>query len=84
MRILIAALLLAAATPALSDETKGEILAFDRQAKIIVMTDKTIWPLPAALEVPGDLAHGDLVHIDFTSDGDNGVISVDKITRLGS
>lgn len=82
MRTLLAALVLAVATPALADETTGVILAFDRQADVIVMTDKTVWQLNAKTLIPADLAAGDTVKMEFTSAGDDGVISVDKLTKM--
>ena len=81
MRILLAAALLAAATPALADSTTGVILAFDRQADVIVMEDKTIWQLNPTTLIPADLAAGDRITIEFTSAGDDGVRSVDALVK---
>lgn len=69
------------ATPALADETSGTVLAFDRQAHVIVMEDKTVWPLTDKTLVSDDLVAGDIITIVFTSDGDNGVVSVDSVTK---
>jgi hypothetical protein len=83
MRLFIAAAaLLAVATPALADETTGTIVAFDRQADIIVMGDKTIWQLNPNTLIPADLGAGDTIKIEFTSTGDDGVKSVDKLTKM--
>ena len=82
MRVLIAATLLAIATPVLADETTGEVLAYDRVDHILVLMDKTVWELPATLELPADLAKGDRIHIDFTEEGDAGIVSIEKITRV--
>jgi hypothetical protein len=38
-------LIVCAAFPTFADETTGKIQAFDRFARIIVMTDKTVWQL---------------------------------------
>ena len=81
MRILIAAALLAAATPAIADQTTGTILAFDRQADIIVMADKTIWQLNPKTLIPADLAAGDTVTIVFTSTGENGIGEVTELKK---
>lgn len=70
------------ATPALADDTTGVILAFDRQADVIVMVDRTVWQLPVGLLIPTDLAAGDTVKITFTSAGENGIGSVDKLEKL--
>ena len=81
MRILFAVALLAAATPALADTTTGTIVAFDRQADVIVMGDKTIWQLNPNTLIPADLAAGDTITIEFTSTGDDGVRSVDALVK---
>jgi hypothetical protein len=82
MRTLIAALLIATAAPAFADTTTGTIVAFDRQADIIVMGDKTIWQLNPDTLIPADLAAGDTVTIEFTSTGDDGVKSVDALKKM--
>lgn len=81
MRTLLAAAILAVATPALADTTTGTVLAFDRQADIIVMGDKTIWKLNPDTLIPADLAAGDTITIEFTSTGDDGVKSVDALVK---
>lgn len=80
MRILIAAALLAAATPALADTANGTVFAYDAKANILVLDDKTIWQLGANTIVPDMLTPGDKIIIDFTSAGDDGIASVEKIT----
>lgn len=82
MRILLAAALLATATPALADETSGVIVAFDRVANVLVLEDSTVWTLSAALALPENLVAGEKVHIVYTSEGDNGVKSVDAVHRM--
>lgn len=77
----LSAALLLTALPALADTTTGTILAFDRQADVIVMTDKTIWQLNPKTLIPADLAAGDTVKITFTSLGDDGVASVDALEK---
>ena len=79
MRILFAAALLAAATPALADTTAGTVFAYDAKTGVLVMEDKTIWHLGADTIRPEDLADGDKVVIDFTSAGDDGVASIEAI-----
>ncbi len=80
MRILIAAAVLAA-TPVFADETTGTVLAFDRQADVIIMDDKTVWQLNPETRIPADLAAGDTITINFTSVGDDGVASVDELVK---
>lgn len=70
------------AGPALADSTTGTILAFDRQADVIVMEDKTVWQLGAKTLIPADLAAGDTVTITYTSAGDNGIATVDKLEKM--
>ncbi|MDH3264349.1 MAG: hypothetical protein OEM24_10150 [Paracoccaceae bacterium] len=83
MRRLIALLpFLAIATPVLADETTGEIVAFDRVARIIVLTDNTVWQFGEATELSADLVAGDEVRIVFTSAGDSGVGSISSVTRV--
>jgi hypothetical protein len=83
MRRLIALIpFLAIATPVLADETTGEILAFDRVARVIVLTDNTVWQLGEATMTSDDLGAGDEVTIVFTSAGDSGVGSISSVTRV--
>lgn len=81
MRALLIALPLVLATPALADETSGTILAFDRAAKVIVLDDKTIWPIGDKTEVSDDLVAGDKVTILYVGGGDSGVASITSILR---
>lgn len=81
MRALLIALPLLLATPVLADETAGTVLAFDRVAKIIVLDDKTIWPVGEATEVTADLVAGDKVKIIYVGGGDAGVASITSILR---
>lgn len=83
MRILLATVFaLAAASPVLADESSGEILAYDRKANVIVLTDKTVWTIPAELELPADLVQGDKVQFEFTQKGDEGITAISKIERI--
>ena len=80
--LLAAAVILVIATPSFADSTTGKILAFDRQADVIVMSDKTVWQLTPSTLIPADLAAGDTVKMTFTSFGDDGVASVDKLEKM--
>jgi hypothetical protein len=79
---LLSAALGLAAVPALADQSQGTILAFDRLAHVIVLTDKTVWNLPADMALPGDLAQGDEVSFDFESGGENGMVKIKSMERL--
>lgn len=85
MRILSAAAMAAVFTlPALSaqaDETSGQVLAYDRKAGILVLTDKTVWELAPDLLVPADLGHGDMVRLEYSSAGEDGLETIDALTR---
>lgn len=81
MRALLIALSLILATPVLADETTGTILAFDRVAKIVMLEDKTIWPLGEGTEVAADLVAGDKVKIIYVGGGDAGVAGITSILR---
>lgn len=82
--LLFSAALSLVAVPAFADQTEGLILAFDRQANTIVLTDHTVWRLPSDLAIPVDLSQGDRVYIEFTSDGDNGVKAINELQRLAA
>ena len=81
MRALLIACLCLSAAPAFADETAGTVLAYDRVAKIVVLDDKTIWPVGEATEVTADLVAGDKVKIIYVGGGDAGVASITSILR---
>ena len=74
---------IALAAPAAADSLDGTVLAHDRVANVLVLTDKTVWPL-ATLTQPleGDLAAGDRIEIDYDSNEDDGVQVIHSVTRL--
>ena len=72
------------AVPAYADETEGHVMAFDRVANIIVLTDKTVWQIGADVPVPADLASGDRVLLDFASEGETGVTAITALHRLAA
>jgi hypothetical protein len=78
---LIAALSIAAAVPAFADETQGKIVAFDRVAHILVLSDMTVWTLDPALTVPENLAAGDTIEIVYEGKADDGIGAVTALTR---
>ena len=85
MRLLPLALAaLIAATPALADSTTGTIAAYDRQANVIVMKDKTIWRLAPETLVPANLEAGDVVRIEYASNGDSGWGKILSLTKVES
>ena len=83
MRIILGAVLaVAAALPVFADETEGHVLAYDRQAGIIVLTDKTVWSVPGEITLPADLGRGDRVLFEYDAAGEDGLTEVNAITRL--
>lgn len=85
MRICLAAALAASiAFPALADETEGHVLAFDRKAGVIVLTDKTVWEVPGAISLPADLGRGDRVLFEYESEGEDGLTAITAMTRLAT
>lgn len=82
MRRLTLVIALVLGTPALADETEGEILAYDRLANLIVMRDRTVWQLGAEVTVPADLKSGDRVRLVFRAAGEDGVTGVDSLERI--
>ncbi len=81
MRHLTALLFLALASPALADETSGEILAYDRVANVIVLSDKTVYQLSDKTQVSEDLLAGDAVTIVYVGGGDAGIGAVTSVLR---
>lgn len=83
MRSVYAAALAAfIAVPAIADETEGLVLAYDRQASVLILSDYTAWELPSDLLVPSDLRAGDRVMIEYQSAGEDGLVMIDALTRL--
>ncbi len=83
MRSVIAAALAALiAVPAMADETQGVVLAFDRQANVLILTDFTAWEIPAEIEVPSELQAGEQVKIVYETAGEDGLVKIDVLTRI--
>lgn len=82
MRALLLAVAIFAAAPALADETTGTILAFDRVAGLLVFEDKTVWQIADSVEVPEDLVAGDRIRVVYTTAGEDGLTSIDSLTRV--
>lgn len=80
---LLAFILSIGATCALAaDIAVGTVLAFDRDAKTLVLTDRTVWSLAnSSGAVPGNLAAGDRVQFSYESDED-GVANILEINVI--
>ena len=84
MRVILAAALLAAASPSFADTTSGTVQGFDAAKKALTLTDKTVWILPADTVLPDNLATGDRIEIVYTSQADNGWAKIVRIAKVGS
>lgn len=82
--ILAVALAAIAAVPAIADEAGGLVLAYDRQAGVIVLQDLTVWELPEGLDVPTDLGAGDRVMFTYESAGEDGMTELSTLERLAT
>ena len=75
-------LLTAAHLASAGDVTEGAILALDRKARTLALTDRSIWPLELMVSsLPGDLKAGDRVRIDYESD-EEGISKINEIRLL--
>ena len=80
--ILLPALLFASSQAAAEDISQGTILALDRKARVMVLTDRTVWPLETAKSgVPVGLIAGNRVEIRYESD-ESGVTAINEIRLL--
>lgn len=76
----LSALAALVAAPALADTVTDTVLAFDRQAKIIVLEDKTVFTLVEGdAAAPDGLKAGDVVTITFESLGEDGYGVIEMI-----
>ena len=80
--VLMTALLSAAPQTFASDATDGTILALDRKAGLLVMTDRSVWSLEALKSpLPQELKAGDRVEIRYQSD-EEGIGDIEQIRLL--
>lgn len=80
--LLASAFLLSASQVYAKDVADGTILAFDRKARILIFTDKTVWPLEKmAGELSEILKAGDRIQIIYDADeeGVDKIYSIEKI-----
>lgn len=84
LSIVLLAVLLIHLLQAHADITGGTVLALDREARMMVLTDRTVWPLELMESaVPGGLKAGDRVGIEYESD-EEGVSVIRSIRLLSS
>ena len=78
----IATLSLAITGGANAGEVTGTVLAYDRVDGVLVLTDKSSFPLDVATtDIPTTLSAGDRVTIEFEGD-ESGITSINGITIL--
>lgn len=79
--ILFGFLLISVAAPvAAQDISQGTVLAFDRKANILVLTDRSVFPLEKLEgEPPAGLASGDRVELRYDSNEDDGITKIFSI-----
>lgn len=80
MRILFAAAMLLAASPAAANTADGTVLSYDARTRTLVLDNKTVWHLGTDTIVPPSLAPGDRITLDYTYIGNSGAVSVEAIT----
>lgn len=78
--ILTAAMLLTALQAFAQDMSEGTILAYDRKANVLILTDRSVFPLEKLTsEPPENLKAGDRIHIDYDSNEDDGITAIYSI-----
>ena len=74
-------LLLVAAPVIAQDISEGTVLAYDRKANILVLTDRSVFPLDKLVgTMPPDLKSGDRVELKYDSNEDDGITKIHSIT----
>jgi cold shock CspA family protein len=69
-------------TSGAADVSTGTVLVLDRKARILVLTDRTVWTLSVMKsDLPTGLKAGDRVEIDYESD-EEGVSAINSITIM--
>jgi hypothetical protein len=82
-QFLLALTLATAATSALAaDIAVGTVLAYDREAQTLVLTDRSVWSLAqVSAAIPGNLASGARVQFSYESD-ENAVADILQINVI--
>lgn len=82
LSLVLAGSVMISAPAGASDISQGTIIAFDRKANTLVLTDRTVWRLEDLKGVlPDGLKAGDRVEIHYQSD-EEGISSIDSINLL--
>lgn len=65
-----------------ADLVEGVVLAFDRVANVVVLTDKSVWSLETLVQpAPADLQAGDRIEIRYESNEDDGIKVIHSIAK---
>lgn len=82
--LLAAALITAPTLPVrAADLIEGTLLAYDRKANVIVLSDKSVWTLQNLEKpLPENLAAGERIEISYESNEDDGLRVIHGVKRL--
>ena len=65
------------------DITEAKVLAYDRKANVLVLTDRSVFPLEKMESaVPEGLKAGDRVEIQYDSHEDDGIVAIHSIKLI--
>lgn len=78
--ILTAAMLLTSFHVFAQDISEGTVLAYDRKANVLILTDRSVFPLEKLTSAaPDNLKAGDRVNIQYDSNEDDGITAIHSI-----
>lgn len=67
--------------PVLADSVVGQVKSFDPATQVLILDDMSSWSLKdGGFSAPEGLAAGQIVTIDFTTNGDNGFGKINAIS----
>ena len=67
--------------PVLADSVVGQVKSFDPVTQVLVLDDMSSWSLKdGGLAAPDGLTAGQIVTIDFTTNGDNGFGKINAVS----
>ena len=76
-----ASIVVSSAAPAFADSVKSTVVAYDRVAGRLVLSDNSVYSFdPAVVEMPDSLTAGDEIEIDFESSEEEGNGKLNSIT----
>ena len=82
LTLVVAAALVAPPLSA-ADAIEGTLLAYDRVANVLVLSDKSVWTLENLEQpLPENLVAGERVEIRYESNEDDGLAVIHSVERL--